>query len=146
TVEHIEVILDLLQTFEPKGVGARGLKDYLLIQVDRDLKAPPLASTFIKFELENVASFSVKLLSKKYKVSLKEIQETFSYIKSLNPIPNIDETFDSVQYLVPDAEIPKSNNQWIIHLNRKYLPSVSVNKTCVDLLKSDPTCNSYYQD
>jgi RNA polymerase sigma-54 factor len=146
TYDHVEVILDLLQTFEPLGVGAHNYKDYLLIQIDRDLTAPPLATQFVKFELEHVASLSVKILSKKYRISVKETQDTLNYIRNLNPVSIVGDKFEPVQYIIPDAEVKKINDEWIIHLNRKYLPSVSISKTYVDLLKSDPTCKKYYRD
>lgn len=146
TFEHVEVILDLLQTFEPLGVGARSSTDYLLIQIDRDLTAPPLALDFVMFDLENIATLSLKVLSRKYRISLKETQETINYIKRLNPVPIMGDMFDPVQYIMPDADIIKRNDQWMIHLNRKYLPDVSIDKTYVDLLESDPTCKKYYQD
>lgn len=146
TCEHVEVILDLLQTFEPLGVGARSSKDYLLIQIDRDLTAPPLAIDFVKNDLENIATLSIKVLSKKYKISIKETQETIKYIRNLNPVPILGDMYNPVQYIMPDAEVIKRHDQWLIHLNRKYLPEVSISKTYVDLLESDPTCKKYYQD
>jgi len=146
TNEHVGVILDLLQTFEPVGVGARSLIDFLLIQIDRDLTAPPLALNFVKFDLENAATLSLKVLSKKYCISIKETQETLNYIKGLNRVPVLGYMFNPVQYIMPDAEVIKSKEQWMIQLNQKYLPSVSISKTYVDLLESDPTCREYYQD
>ncbi|WP_277587553.1 RNA polymerase factor sigma-54 [Psychrobacillus antarcticus] len=148
TTEHVEVILDLFQTFEPTGVGARSFTDYLLIQIDRDLTAPPLAVDFVKFELENIATLSLKILSKKYRTSIKETQETINYIRNLNPFPISEDMFKPIQYIVPDAEVIKSNDKWMIQLNRKYLPTVSISKSYVDLLESDPdtTTKKYYQD
>ena len=148
TTEQVEVILNLLQTFEPIGVGAKSFSDYLLIQIGRDLNPPTLAMDFVRFELENIATLSLKILSKKYKTSINEIQETLNYIRNLNPLPILEGMFTPIQYIVPDAEVLKRKGQWIIQLNRKYLPTVSISKTYVDLLESDPapTTKKYYQD
>lgn len=148
TTEHVEAILDIFQTFEPIGVGAKSLTDYLLIQIDRDITAPLLAVDFVKFELENMATLSLRILSKKYGTSIKEIQKTLDYIRSLNPLPISEDKFKHIQYIVPDAEVIKRNDQWVIQLNRKYLPTVSISNTCVDLLESDPNpaTKKYYQD
>ena len=59
--------MDLLQTFEPVGVGARNYKEFLLIQVDSDAFAPKLASRFIETDLELVATQAIKQLSKSIK-------------------------------------------------------------------------------
>lgn len=148
TTEHVEAILDIFQTFEPIGVGARSFTDYLLIQIERDITAPPLAVDFVKFELENLATLSLRILSKKYGTTIKETQETLDYIRRLNPFPITEGNFKPIQYIVPDAEVIKRNDQWVIQLNRKYLPTVSISNTYVDLLESDPdpATKKYYQD
>ena len=142
---HIEAILDLLQTFEPIGVGARTYKEYLLIQIDRDPLAPSMASQFINVELELVASLAIKQLSKKYKMSLVEVKKTVDYIKNLRPKITGDK-FETTPYIIPDIVIKDIQGEWIFKLNRSYLPSVSINESYVALLKNDPSYKSYYQN
>lgn len=91
-------------------MGARSFTDYLLIQIDRDLTAPSLARDFVKFELENIATLSLKILSKKYRISIKETQEILNYIKNLNPLPILEDMFKPIQYIVPDAEVIKETD------------------------------------
>ena len=145
TFSHVEAMLDLLQTFEPIGVGARSFKEYLLIQIDRDSFAPKMASQFIQFELELVASLAFKQLSKKYNMPLPEVKKTVDYIKHLKPKMTGDK-FETIPYVIPDIEIKEVEGEWIFKLNRRYLPSVSIDESYVRLLKNDPSYKTYYQN
>ncbi len=83
SILHVEALLDLLQTFEPVGVGARNTKEYLLIQVDRDELAPNLTYQFIQDDLELVAAQAIKQLSKKYKTPIHEVKKYCGLYKKI---------------------------------------------------------------
>jgi len=142
---HVEALLDLLQTFEPVGVGARDTKEYLLIQVDKDDLAPKWTYQFIKDDLELVAAQAIKQLSKKYKTSIHEVKKTVHYIKSLKPVMSEDK-METIPYVIPEIEVEKLEEEWLIKLNRGYLPTVTIDKHYVEILKNDPNCKTYFQD
>jgi len=144
-VLHVEALLDLLQTFEPVGVGARNYKEYLLIQVDSDAFAPKLASRFIEADLELVAAQAIKQLSKKYKTSLNNVKKTVDYIKSLKPVTTGDK-FEAIPFVIPEVEVERLGEEWLIKLNRGYLPNVTIDKQYVEMLKNDPNCKTYFND
>ncbi len=144
-VMHVEALLDLLQTFEPVGVGARNYKEFLLIQVDSDALAPKLASRFIESDLELVAAQAIKQLSKKYKTSLYEVQKIIRYIKNLNPVIMGDQ-LEAVPYVMPEIEVERLEEEWLIKLNRGYLPVVTIDKQYVEMLKNNPNCKTYFKD
>ncbi len=145
TFSHTEAMLDLLQTFEPVGVGARSYKEYLLIQIDRDPFAPEMASQFIHSDLKLVATQAIKQLSKKYNMPLQEVKKTVSYIKNLKPIITGDK-FETIPYVIPDVAVKEIEGEWIIKLNRHYLPSVAIDESYVALLKNDSNYKTYYRD
>lgn len=144
TLSHVEGMLDLLQTFEPIGVGARNLTEYLLLQIDRDLLAPRLAALFIEEELELVAAQNLRQLSKKYAVSLAEVKETIQYIKQLNPVV-LGNQFETTSYVTPEIDMKQLDGEWIIQLNRHHLPAVTIDENYVALLKADTAHKDYYQ-
>ncbi|WP_320939429.1 RNA polymerase factor sigma-54 [Lysinibacillus capsici] len=145
SLDHINTLLDLLQTFEPLGVGVRNMKEYLLIQIYNDIEAPPFAAPFIQHHLEQVANLSIKLLSTTYDTSIEETQRTIQYIRNLKPIPaSLDNNATSV-YIIPDIIISKLNGEWIIELNNRFLPKIEINQDYVDLLKESVEDYAYYQ-
>lgn len=144
TCSHVEALLDLLQTFEPAGVGARSLKEYLLIQIDRDQMAPKMANQFILEDLELVSAQAFKQLSKKYKCTIEEVKHTIQYIKKLKPVITGDK-LEAIHYIIPDVEVREMEGEWLIHLNRHHLPSVTINESYVQLMKGDPDYQGYYK-
>lgn len=145
SILHVEALLDLLQTFEPVGVGARNTKEYLLIQVDRDELAPNLTYQFIKDDLELVAAQAIKQLSKKYKAPIHEVKKTMDYIKNLQPVLTGDK-LEAIPYIIPEIEVEKCDEEWLIKLNRGYVPTVTIDQHYVKLLKNDPSYKTYFQD
>jgi len=145
SILHVEALLDLLQTFEPVGVGARNTKEYLLIQVDRDELAPNLTYQFIKDDLELVAAQAIKQLSKKYKTPIHEVKNTVDYIKNLQPVLSGDK-LEAIPYIIPEIEVEKFDEEWLIKLNRGYVPAVTIDQHYVEILKNDPNCKTYFKD
>ncbi|BAK16160.1 DNA-directed RNA polymerase specialized sigma subunit, sigma54 homolog [Solibacillus silvestris StLB046] len=145
SIVHVEAILNLLQTFEPVGVGARSYTEYLLIQIDHDPYAPKMAAEFINADLKLVATQAIKKLSKKYKMPLQEVQHTVNYIKNLNPMITGDKV-EAIPYIIPDLTVKNVEGEWAIKLNRHYLPSVTIDETYVKLLKNDANNETYYRD
>jgi len=138
-------ILYLLQTFEPIGVGARNRIEFLLIQVDNDLSAPPLTSKFIKYHLDKVASLSLKYLSKHYKISINETKKIVNYIRSLDP--NVSTRLGGAEegYIIPEVVVEKVHGEWIIHIPDSLLPKININEEYVLMLQSSIENADYCQ-
>lgn len=140
---QIEKMLATLQTFEPIGVGARNLQEFLLIQIQRDPYAPPLASAFVSEHLTEVANLSIKLLSKYYKISVTETKNIIHYIKNLKPIPTAGRSDTNELYIIPEISVEKKSGEWIIQTNRQLRSSLSVNEEYVELLKHNSETKDY---
>lgn len=141
----VERMLHLLQTFEPIGVGARNIQEYLVIQIKNDVNAPPLAQTFVEQHLSEVADLSIKFLSTTYKASIQQVKETLDYIRSLNP-PSINERAVGPTYVIPDVYVKKVHNEWVIELNTNSRSKIEINEVYADLLKTNPEYKNYYQN
>lgn len=146
-VEH-EVVLNLLyllQSFEPFGIGARNLKEYLLIQVDNDLSAPPLAAQFIQNHLDKVAKLSLKFLSNYYKVSVKEVKRTIQYIRTLNPTPPTSSFNQEEGYIVPEIVVECIEKEWVVQIQHPLRPKIEINEDYVEMLKNSKIHDHYYK-
>ena len=142
--EAVLNLLYLLQSFEPFGIGARNLTEYLLIQVDNDLSAPPLAAHFIQDHLDKVAKLSIKFLSNHYKVSAKEVKRTIQYIRTLNPTPPT--SFNQEEgYIVPEIIVERIEQEWVVQIQHPLRPKIEINEEYVNILKNTNTHNQYYQ-
>jgi len=145
-VAYVEGILSLLQSFEPVGIGARSIKEYLLIQINNEVNAPPLASEFVQNHLEEVANLSIKYLSKHYKISTKETQQILNYIRNLTPFPQVQHSSIYEGYIIPDITVEKVNNEWIMNMNHQLGPTIEINQEYVKMLKSNKEDETYCQN
>lgn len=144
TEDYLNHILDLLQTFEPIGVGARNRIEYLLIQIDRDFNAPPLADKFVEYHLDKVASLSFKYLSKYYHISLNKAKEIVQYIRGLNPtVASPISTYEDKNYIFPEVLVERFQNEWIVQIQHPFLPKIEVNEEYVALLQSSEESAEY---
>lgn len=142
-IEEVEDCINLLQSFEPFGIGTKNTQHFLMFQVKNDVVAPPFAYAFIEHELAAVASLEVPLLMKKYKLSKQQVLDTIAYIKTLKPYPLYPTVREQTFYLIPDMEIVKVANEWIIEMNEQLLPRLSLNEQYVALLKEEQHLKQY---
>lgn len=82
----LEESLSILQQLEPHGIAARNLQECLLLQVKAE-GVNQLAESIIENHFLDFAEKRWKDLSKKIGVTMKEIQEVFDYVQTLNPRP-----------------------------------------------------------
>ncbi|MER2192550.1 MAG: RNA polymerase factor sigma-54 [Solibacillus sp.] len=142
-IQTVEQILKLLHTFEPIGIGARNLREYLLIQIDHDTEAPLLAQDFVRQHLEEIANLSVSFLAKHYKISHEETKNIIQYIRKLNPSPYVAHLDDQQVSQIPDVVVEKIENEWLIHVQHPFRPSIEINHEYVAMLKNSKENATY---
>lgn len=98
-------VLDILQNFEPAGIGARTLSECLSLQLRSYSKVPPFVEPIIKYHLEEVASQDLISLTSIFNCSVQEINRAINFIKSLNPYPVTDFSNEDSVYIVPDINV-----------------------------------------
>lgn len=139
-VEEIAVqeMLSLIQSLEPLGVGARDLKECLLIQIKSCDVCCPLAEKIIESDLEALGKNQLPLIAKKYKVSIEEVIEACSMIRNLNPKPgNSFSSNKALEYITPDAIIVQEKEEYKIVLNDYYFPKISINTYYKNIVTQD---------
>ena len=90
-LERVEYVLRQLQTLEPLGIGARNVRECLLIQLETQQEqdaAYPLAYTLVDRYLDQLGRNQWHDLARQLKVSEQEIREAYQYIRTaLHPYP-----------------------------------------------------------
>ncbi len=133
--EEVEAVLTVIQSFEPYGVGARSLKECLLIQVkdEKDF----LLKRVISDHLEDIASNKIALIAKELDITIQKAQEYVDFIKCLEPKPG--RTFrgdgDDTRYITPDASIEEIDGEFVIFINDVTGPRLNINQYYKSLLK-----------
>lgn len=144
TVEHVEALLELLQTLEPVGVGARNYIEYLLLQVDRFSNVPRFVEDIIQNDLVLVSKNKLKQLANQYNASMEEIKQAVEFIKKLKPIQS-NYKDNSISYIVPDIEVQQIEGEWVIQLINQHLPTVQLHCEYINILKNSEFESNFKQ-
>lgn len=133
-------LLKLLQSLEPRGIGARNLKECLLLQLEEAEGTEAVKKTarlIIENYLEELGKNRMEQLARKLKCPLEEVLEAAKRIRSLNPRPgNVFSGGSFERYLVPDVLVVKEEGEYRILLNEETYPQLVINPYYVSLMKT----------
>lgn len=144
-----EEALEIVQDLEPFGIGARNIKECLLIQSEKLNILDNVMEEMINNHLENIASNKYDLVGKSLKISPREAQRYGDAIKKLEPKPSRGfYTGDEVNYIIPDAEIKNIDGEFFIIMNEGVLPKLTISKTYKQVLENnqDEQTSAYVKD
>jgi len=133
--EEAEQLLQLIQSFDPPGVGARDLKECLLIQLRARGAEDTLAAKIVQEHLEDLEHYKLKNIAKALGVNVEEVKKAAAQIRALQPKPG--HVFDSEppQYIIPDVILEKVDGQYQIMLNDDEIPTLRISPAYRRLLK-----------
>ena len=143
---EVKVILSMVQRFDPPGIGARDLRECLLIQlndkIERDtgthVRAKNLALKILLNHFEEFTKKHYIKLKKNLFVSDGELKEAIDEILKLNPKPasGAATTANRVnQYIVPDFLINNRDGELELTLNSRNAPDLRINDQYMEMLK-----------
>jgi RNA polymerase sigma-54 factor len=128
---HLDQMLKVLQSFEPSGVFARDLGECLRIQLKERNHLDP-AMDLLLDNLPLVARRDFQQLKSICKVSLEDVQDMVSELKTLNPKPGLAFGSEPVAPVIPDVFVRAApDGNWVVELNSETLPRLLVNNQYV---------------
>jgi RNA polymerase sigma-54 factor len=134
SVEELQQMLDLVQTFHPVGVGARDLKDCLLIQLRRLGKQDSLEYQIVNGFLEDLGRRRFPEVARRLGVSVEQVQRAANFISTLDPKPGQIFSPDPNSYVLPDVSVDKIDDGYSVTLNGDQIPHLRISKTYKDLM------------
>ncbi len=138
-LEKCQKLLSIIQTFDPPGVGARDLRECLLIQVKELGISDELVKKIIGEYLHLLDRKTPTQLAKKLKVTPEEVQKALEKISRLSPKPASGEFASPAAEIYPDIIVKKVGDDYEVFLNDGNLPKLRINRKYKELLqKSGP--------
>ena len=133
-LNEVERILEIVQTLDPVGVGARDLAECIALQAkEADRYDPAMARLIDNFDL--LAKGALPQLKRICSVDDEDLMDMISEIRGYDPKPGLRIGGGDVQAVVPDIFIAERAEKWIIEVNNATLPKVLVNRTYFSELK-----------
>lgn len=134
-VVKIEEVLTLIRKFDPSGVGARNLRESLMIQLrDRGLENS-LAYRIVEDHIYELEKKSILQLSKLMGVPFEKIQAAMIVIKSLSPTPAYGRFESAAMAIVPDLIVERIGDDFVVFHNDRHTPRLRVNPSYRSLVK-----------
>lgn len=125
--ETVAEILELIQTFDPLGVGARTLQECLTLQLVYKGIDNPLVSAIIADYLPAVAAGKYKAIGEKLRCSAHCVQEAVDIIRTLDPKPGRAFGKEESSYITPDITVERVNGKYVIIVNDTNIPRLTIN-------------------
>lgn len=122
----IEGILKIIQTFDPSGVGARDLKESLLIQLKNKDVQNPIVYLVVEHYLEMVGSNKYPEIAKELHIPVSEVQRICDFIRSLEPKPGRQFITNQNKYIVPDVIVRKIQDEYVVVYNDSSVPRLYI--------------------
>ncbi len=131
--------LKLVQSFEPPGIGARDLRESLLLQLERADRRDSLAYQLVEDHLEEIGKNRIPQVAKALNVTIVELYDAWNEVKRLRPRPGSAVSPGAVQYVLPEVTIERVDGEYRVSSNREYLPRLSLSKRYLRLLDDPET-------
>lgn len=137
--EEVLAMLKVIQEFEPAGVGARDLRECLLLQIRHCKKTPAVehAVRILDHYFHDFTSKHYQKIMTRMGLSEEEMKAAIAKILKLNPSPGgqIDDSYsDQAQQIVPDFQLEYTDGELILTMPRFSIPELRVNRKYADLL------------
>jgi RNA polymerase sigma-54 factor len=144
--EDFEKMLALIQSFYPPGVGARDLRECLLIQLQRQAKENTLEYKIVSEHMEDLGRRRFPEIARRMGVSVEDVQKAAGNIARLNPRPGQVFAAAPQNYVLPDVIVEKVDGEYQITLNNEQIPHLRISNLYKDIIASGNTQSSEVKD
>ncbi|MCK5242632.1 RNA polymerase factor sigma-54 [bacterium] len=127
--------LEIVQSLEPVGVGARNVEESLLIQLRYLSNRNELAETIVEKHFLALERHHIDAIARAEKISRDQVIAAAKVIAALDPYPGRHSFAGNIQYVIPDVIVEKHDDQYIIFINDDQLPELRLSHTYRKLMR-----------
>lgn len=137
-VAEVETVLKRVQRFDPPGVGARNVRECLLLQLEQ--LAPGTrwrdeATAVVRHHFELLARREFDALSRRAKLPEAALVAAMTLIRTLSPRPGAAIGDNEAEYVEPDVVVRRQDGRWTVELNPRLAPRVRIHAGYAGLVR-----------
>lgn len=132
---ELQAMLHIIQDLDPPGVGARDLRECLLLQLRAAGQRESLAYRLVAEAFEELIAHRWSELSKRFGISAQDVQGAADEIAKLDPKPGLRYSASSDNYIIPDLVVEKIDGHYHIFLNDGNLPRLKLSRTYQEIAR-----------
>jgi RNA polymerase sigma-54 factor len=132
--EKIAEVLKVVQTFEPVGVGARDLRECLLLQLERAGQQETLEYRIVRDYMDALGKRRIPEIARGTGQTVEDVQEALARIGRLEPRPGRAFLPAVEQYVAPEVFVQKNGDDFTVTTNDEQIPHLRISNVYKDLM------------
>ncbi len=128
TLEEAEELLETIQGFDPPGIGARDLRECILLQLRDEEMEDTRAYEIVRDHYEELINHRWSEISKELSITPKEVQDASDAVAKLDPKPGLRYAAPGDNYITPDLVVEKIEGRYHVFLNDTGLPRLRLSR------------------
>ncbi|MEQ1855298.1 MAG: RNA polymerase factor sigma-54 [Longimicrobiales bacterium] len=135
TLVEAERMLGVIQALDPPGVGARDVRESILLQLTQLGEGDSVAYRIVSDHFESLFNHRWNDIARALGISPKEVQDAADEISHLDPKPGLKYAVDPEQYVIPDLIVEKIDGEYMVFANDTSLPRLRISQSYRDVAK-----------
>ncbi len=135
TLAEAEEMLRIIQKLDPPGVGARDLRESLLLQLEARGETDTLVYRLVREAFEDLKAHRWSDLGKRFGLDAAAVQQVADDLAKLDPKPGLQHSSANDAYIIPDLVVEKIDGEYKVFLNDSGLPRLRISKIYQDIAR-----------
>ena len=136
---QLEAALKMIQGLDPPGVGARNLRECLMLQLERQDESGTLAYRILEDHVELFIQHRLSAIARSSGATLEEIDAACSRLRRINPKPGRGFAGNPAPAIVPDLVIDRREQHDVVELNDAHRPRLRISRRYQQMLAAAET-------
>ncbi|MEN7972837.1 MAG: RNA polymerase factor sigma-54 [Verrucomicrobiota bacterium] len=137
--EMLDKILGTIHEFDPPGVGARDLRECLMLQLKRAGKDDTQEYQMVSEYLDLLGRHKYEDISRAMGLTVDRVRELAEAVAKLDPKPGRNFSQERIEYVTPEILVEKKDGEYVITQNRKPYPKLFISQKYLQMLKDPST-------
>ncbi|MBX6333255.1 MAG: RNA polymerase factor sigma-54 [Gemmatimonadaceae bacterium] len=135
TAAEVEEMLGIIQSLDPPGVGARDLRECLLLQLREAGLEQSVPYRLVRDCFDELINHRWSEISKRFGISPADVQKAADEIAKLDPKPGLIYSESGDSYIIPDLVVEKIDGKYHIFLNDANLPRLKLSRAYQEIAR-----------
>ncbi len=137
--ETLDKILETIHDFDPPGVGARDLRECLLLQLKRAGKENSQEYQMVADHLDLLGRHKYDDIARAMGLTTERIKELATEVAKLDPKPGHNFSESRIEYVTPEIIVEKKDGEYVVTQNKKPYPRLFISQKYLQMLKDPKT-------
>lgn len=136
TVEEAEKMLEVIQNFDPPGVGARDIRECLLLQLKHAGREGSRVHAIVRDHFDDLVNHRWAEIARALGISVREVQDAADEIAQFDPKPGLRYSPSRDEYVIPDLIVDKIDGEYMVFLNDTSLPRLRISRAYQEIARN----------